>query len=154
MSYYPYYPRDLTPEIGIWTFESCVFKVYGIVAENRHITDSMLDNAREFIRSDVLQRIASSQDNDGLGFVIIHPGELGVSVLALWWIQGSVLCQHVNRWSDETSLPKNMSSLNVLGCVWELGLINAEQEVWRKTMMGDKADAEAYLQTRASIKTV
>ena len=38
----------------------------------------------------------------------------------------------------------------VIVCVWELAVIDAEQKIWRETMMGDKSDLSAYLATRVS----
>ena len=37
----------------------------------------------------------------------------------------------------------------VVGCVWELALINAEQEAWRRTMMKPEPSPAAYLASRA-----
>ena len=154
MSFYPYSPRKLNSHLGIWDCGSHRFKVYGIVAENRSITDSVTKNARQFLEKDVIERIRLHNDSDGLGFVIIHPGSLGTSVLAHWWIQGSVLCQLVKRWLPGSPVPIDMSEKNVLGCVWELGLIHAEQMIWRDTMMGEAADPDNYLGTVPDISTV
>ncbi|MBX2869915.1 MAG: hypothetical protein KTR18_14645 [Acidiferrobacterales bacterium] len=47
-----------------------------------------------------------------------------------------------------------MSRKNVVACVWELGLIHAEQMIWRSTMMGEAVSANAYLSTRPDIDSV
>jgi hypothetical protein len=98
--------------------------------------------------------VAAEGEDNGLGFVIIHPGDRGVSVLAHWWIQGSVLCQHIRRTLWGADKPMNTATRPVIACVWELGLINAEQQAWRDTMMTAQPDADSYLNARAAITTV
>ena len=49
----------------------------------------------------------------------------------------------------DSSEPIDMSARNVVACVWELALINAEQMIWRDTMMHDNASPEIYLNTRS-----
>jgi hypothetical protein len=86
--------------------------------------------------------------------VIIHPGELGISILAHWWIQGSVLCQHIYRKLYSAIDPMDMDTVKrpVIACVWELALINAEQEAWRKTMMKSHPSPSVYMDARADFE--
>ena len=46
------------------------------------------------------------------------------------------------------------ASRPVIACVWELGLINAEQRAWRDTMMVPEPNIDAYLNARASLSDV
>ncbi len=154
MTHYPYHPRHLNADLGIWECHSHRFKIYGIAAENQTITEAMLSTARSYLRSEVTGLQTPDEQHNNLGFVIVHAGELGVSVLVHWWVQGSVLCQQVKRWLAELSEPLDMTSNNVVACVWELGLINKEQLIWRETMMAETADANRYLATRPDINTV
>jgi len=140
--------------LGVWKIESLQFKVYGIVADGQEVSDIMLKDAHTFTSNEVLPIVEKEGCHDGLGFAVIHPGDLGVSFLAHWWVQGSILCQHIQRTEWHSSEPMNMSIRPVVACVWELGLINAEQLVWRDTMMGSTPDPEKYLSTRASITVV
>ncbi|AMY03606.1 hypothetical protein A4R29_14390 [Mesorhizobium ciceri biovar biserrulae] len=89
--------------------------------------------------------MADEGDENGMGFVIIHPGELGVSILAHWWIQGSVLCQHIYRKLYSATEPMDTVKRPVIACVWELALMNAEQEAWRKTMMKGEPNPLGYM---------
>lgn len=125
------------------------FKIYGLVADSRTIDQAMLILAQSFVRRDVLPRIADEGDDNGMGFVIIHPGELGVSISAHWWIQGSVLCQHIYRKLYSATEPMDTVKRPVIACVWELALINAEQEAWRRTMMKSEPNPSVYMDTRA-----
>lgn len=106
------------------------------------------------MHAEVLERVAAMGDSNGLGFVIIHPGELGVSISAHWWVQGSVLCQHNHRQLYGASEPMDTVARPVVACVWELALINTEQEAWRKSMMTPAPDRAAYLGARPPLDAV
>lgn len=144
-----YHPRVISDQ-GIWNIGTLRFKVYGLLAEGKPLTDEMKSNARRFVLDEVLDRIAAMGDSNELGFIIIHPGDLGVSIAAHWWVQGSVLCQHIHRQLYATSEPMDTLARPVVACVWELALINAEQESWRKSMMKPAPDSTAYLASRPS----
>jgi len=133
--------------LGLWKIGELQLKAYGIVADGQDISETILNRAKEFANRDVPPLVKAEGDQSDLGFVIIHCGDLGVSVLVHWWVQGSVLCQHIQRRLHGVEKP--MATRPVIACVWELGLINAEQQVWRDTMMTTKPDATAYLNARA-----
>ncbi|MGF6255715.1 hypothetical protein [Ensifer sp. LBL] len=146
-----YRPRDVS-NLGDWDIGGLKLKAYGLAADGRHVDDAMVVLAQSFVRRDVIPRVAAEGDSNGLGFVIIHPGSLGISISAHWWIQGSVLCQHNYRKLYSASEPMDAARRPVIACVWELALINAEQEAWRKTMMKDKPDPSAYMEERAAFE--
>ncbi|MBO9427018.1 hypothetical protein J7444_19945 [Labrenzia sp. R4_1] len=89
-------------------------------------------------------------DSNGLGFVILHPGDLGVTIAAQWWSQGSVLCQRIYRRQYDDDVPLDTIRRPSVACVWELEIINAEQTIWRETMMTLRPDRFAYLNTLAT----
>lgn len=148
-----YQPRAVS-NLGVWHIGDIRLKVYGIAADGQELTDGIVRKAQGFARRELPALMAAVGEDDGLGFVIIHPGDLGVSVLLHWWIQGSVLCQHIERtlWGAET--PMDTATRPVIACVWELGLIDAEQRIWRDTMMVPQPDANAYLNAHASMTEV
>lgn len=148
-----YNPREVT-DLGIWQIEGLNFKVYAIIADGQMMSEELLSEAKSFVVDQVPELVAKEGHDNGLGFVIIHPGEFGVSILAHWWIHGSVLCQHIRRRIWDQDKPMDTQTRPVIACIWELGLINAEQEIWRKTMMGVKPDPSVYLETRATLKVV
>lgn len=145
-----YRPRAVS-DLGLWEIDPLQLKAYGLVAGSRQITEAMIDEARAFVSTEVPPLVTAEGEDNGLGFVILHPGDLGVSVLAHWWIQGSVLCQHIRRRLWDAAVPMNTAARPVIACVWELALINAEQEAWRKTMMTEPPDPSAYLKARAAM---
>jgi len=148
-----YKPRAVS-DLGNWEIGSMRFKVYGILAAGRDLTKSIIADARAFAQDDVPPLVAAEGDDNGLGFIVIHPGDLGVSILVHWWIQGSVLCQHIQRTLCGSDEPMDTRSRPVIACVWELGLIDAEQRAWRETMMTGRPDAQAYLDSRAALAHV
>lgn len=147
-----YRPRSVS-DLGFWDVAPLKLKIYGIAAEGKEVTETMITDARAFVSAEVPPLVAAEGEDNGLGFVIIHPGDLGISVAAHWWIQGSVLCQHIHRrlWGAEK--PMDTDARPVIACVWELALINAEQEAWRRTMMTAAPDPSAYLSIRPAGKT-
>lgn len=143
-----YHPRDVS-NLGLWEFGGLKLKVYGLFAAEKHASEGMLSEAKAFVRQDVLPRVVEEGEDNGMGFVIIHPGDLGVSVSAHWWIQGSVLCQHIYRKLYSETKAMDTVKRPVIACVWELALINAEQEAWRRTMMNSDPSPSAYMNARA-----
>ncbi len=148
-----YRPRTVS-DLGLWEIGTLQLKVYGIVAEGQRLGKAVVEDAYSFAAGDVPPLVEAEGEDNGLGFVIIHPGDLGVSVLVHWWIQGSVLCQHIKRTLRGSDTPMNTAARPVIACVWELGLINAEQNLWRETMMTGEADAAAYMNARAGLSEV
>lgn len=146
-----YRPRYVS-NLGEWGIGSLNFKVYGLVSDNKKVDEDMLTIARSFVQRDVLPRVADEGDANGMGFLIIHPGELGVSIAVHWWIQGSVLCQHIYRKLYTEVEPMDTVRRPVIACVWELALINAEQEAWRKTMMNSEPSPSAYMDAWADFE--
>lgn len=147
------HPRAMS-NLGIWAIGSLRFKAYGLLARGRVLTSDTISVARRFLETDVAVRVAEMGDSNDLGFVIIHPGDLGVSISAHWWVQGSVLCQHIQRRLYDAAEPMESATRPVIGCVWELTLIGAEQRAWRQTMMNAAPDKTAYLEERPSFNAV
>ena len=148
-----YRPR-LLRALGQWPYPELQLKVYGLIADDQSLDQSMQDTARTFIENEVLGAVASTGESDGLGFVIVHPGTLGLSVSAYWWTQGSVLCQRFYRKLYDAKDPLNMASRASIGCVWELGIIDAERQIWIRRMMGEMPDPKGYLAEFTNLKEV
>ncbi|MER9106346.1 hypothetical protein NKH95_20700 [Mesorhizobium sp. M0848] len=142
-----YHPRGVS-NLGEWDIEGLKLKVYGLVADNKKVDGPLATLAQSIVRQEVLPRVVDEGGDNGMGFVIIHPGELGVSILVHWWIQGSVLCQHIYRKLYFATVPMDTVKRPVIACVWELALINAEQEAWRKTMMKGEPSPSGYMGAR------
>lgn len=114
----------------------------------------MQQTARHFIREDVLPRMTSLGDSNGLGFAIIHPGTTGLSISVHWWAQGSVLCQRFFRQLYGTDTPLDMTERPSIGCVWEMGIIAEETKIWRDTMMAEVPNLQGYLQMTGNLSAI
>lgn len=139
-----YQPRTVSHH-GVWKLGPLQMKIYGILARGKQITDNMLSHAELFLNEEVLPLVLTEGEDNGLGFVIVHPGTLGITIAAHWWIQGSVLCQHIHRQLYNAQEPMNTLARPAVACVWELAIINAENEAWKKMMMTAEPDHASYL---------
>lgn len=148
-----YTPRRLSA-LGNWSYPELQLKAYGLAAKDQSLNDSVQDTAQAFVQNEVLDAVASTGDSNGVGFVIVHPGSLGLSVSAHWWTQGSVLCQRFYRRLYDAKDPLDMQSRASIGCVWELGIIEAERQIWIRRMMGVAPDPKAYLAEFVTLKEV
>ena len=135
---------------GIWTCGDIQFKVYDLLAEGKTVSEEMVQLANGFLREQVVGKSEQMGDSNGLGFVVIHPGDLGVTIVAHWWAQGSVLCQSIYRHQYNDENPLDTVNRPAVACVWELEIISAEQEIWRETMMTSQPNSTAYLDTFAA----
>lgn len=142
-------PRAVT-QAGLWQIDRTQFKVYGLLADGKALTPDIMHDAEAFVRDELPGIIEREGADNGAGFVVIHPGDLGISTVAHWWVQGSVLCQRIRRKLYGAEEPMNPATRSVIACVWELAVINAEQQIWRDTMMGEQPNIQAYLRTRVS----
>ena len=141
-------------EAGPWQAGPTRFKVYGLLADGKILTSEIMHDAETFVREDVVHVVTREGSGNGAGFVIVHPGDLGVSTSAHWWVQGSVLCQRIRRKLYGAEAPMDVTTRPVIGCVWELAIIDAEQKIWRETMMCETPNLTAYLNARLLTATV
>ncbi|WP_299676102.1 hypothetical protein [uncultured Roseobacter sp.] len=112
------------------------------------MTPEMRAVAERILTDEVPAKVAAMGESNDLGFVIIHPGDGGVSILVQWWVQGSVLCQHFHRQLYGAAAPLETATRPAIGCVWELAIIDAEREAWCRTMMQADPEPERYLAMR------
>lgn len=146
-------PRTVSV-LGLWTVGKFRIKAYGICADGQTLNPVAIEDARRFAEQELPRRAEAQGDDDALGFAIVHQGTAGVTILVHWWAQGSVLCQALERIPSATGIPLDQSNRSSIACVWELGLINAEQQIWRDTMMTENANPEAYANSWAEVTEV
>lgn len=147
-----YRPRAFSNR-GVWDLGAVTFKAYDLRAKGKSVTPEMIATADTFLRKEVLPAVAHMGENNGLGFVIIHPGDLGLTIAAHWWAQESVLCQRIYRRLYDSPAPLDTVNRPAVACVWELEIITAEHQIWRETMMTPPPDTDAYVNTRAEQAT-
>lgn len=123
-------------------------KRYCIVAQDRkydaEIVSSALRAATD--RLPTAGKLSEHEGNHGIGFQIIHFAEVAVVSPVFYWIWGSVLAnvdQMRAQWSNPTKFDTGITE--VIGCTWELEIINFEAQCWRETMLHENEEPEIRL---------
>lgn len=142
-----YHPRAVT-DLGLWLVKPLQLKVYGIAASGNVVSQENIAEAKAIAEAELPPRVSAEGQDNGLGFALLHLGETGITHSFYWWVQGCVLCQHIRRTLYGAREPLSSAERPVIGCVWELELINAEQVFWRDTMMIANSDPASYLAAR------
>ena len=95
---------------------------------------------------------ADQQAHDGLGFAIVHFGVDGSYLLLSRWFAGHAL-EHqlfsIRRTAGEWAIT-SLATSGIIGCVWELAILEFERAAWIRTTMADGGGATGrrrYLQT-------
>lgn len=134
-----YAPRPCR-SLGTWRVGEMALKAYHIGASDP--TGPRRDAATEEAR-----RITRAADDEGassgLGFLILHEGEMGAWLLLDWWAHGDILCQRLSLDAGTGFAPVDDRPL--AACVWELPIIAHERDAWVRHMMDGTPDAQAYL---------
>ncbi|WP_299695016.1 hypothetical protein [uncultured Tateyamaria sp.] len=123
-------------------------KRYAIFADNRHNEDAIIAAAT----SHALDRLPAPgplddpTGNHGVGFQIIHFAETAVVSPTFYWQWGSVLA-HADQIKAPWDRPTDFRTgvLEIVGCVWELHIVQFESAAWTATMLGpDQTAAPAH----------
>lgn len=86
-------------------------------------------------------------DDSALGHVIVHRGQEAVWLLAQWWIAGGILRGLMAR-SPLGEFCFGPAEAGLIGCVWELQVVEHERSAWIRHMMGVTPDPAAFLADR------
>lgn len=133
---------------GLWNVGDFRIKVYTIshkVDSPQSAFDAGLLGAVRAHVSSRLAEVDAEGGHYGVGYLILHEGELGVWLLFDWWAHGDICCQLLSR--ADTDHPTDLRPVTgpVMACVWESFVIGFERDAWIETMMCETPDAEAYL---------
>ncbi|EBA11989.1 hypothetical protein [Roseobacter sp. CCS2] len=92
--------------------------------------------------------LVDADGNHGIGFQIIHFAQVAVVSPVFYWQWGSVLAHagQVRASWDEPTLFHD-GAKEVLGCVWEMDIVNFEVNVWKKHMLSDNKTPSQNLAT-------
>ena len=148
-----YEPRHLS-NMGKWRIGSLDLKVYGIAASGRHISDEMIDDARQQVKAEIVELVASFGGSNDVGFAIFHAGSEGATISTFWWAMGDLLCRHKSRQPYGSLEAVDLSRGPAIACVWELAVIAAERDAWRDAMMSSRPNRDVYMEVRANFNSV
>ncbi|WP_431158980.1 hypothetical protein [Winogradskyella poriferorum] len=109
----------------------------------------VLKQIPEWIKSDN----GFNNDNDGIGFLILHAGTEGIFSLINWWVGQNMLNTLIFK-SDYDQLHnfELISGNGLAPCIWELEVINFERLAWTKHILKSSPNPnyKAYLETTFS----
>ena len=92
--------------------------------------------------------LLADEDGYGVGFVIVHRGELAEWVVVGWWTDEDILRRRVLVHEDGSL--RDRSEEHFMACVWELSVIDWERKAWINTVLRHPDDArpDRYLAAR------
>ena len=151
----PYRPR---PVLALRVIEDRGWHIkrYAIVADGRVFDDTIADAATEEALNRLPKAGALNDEtgNQGVAFQIVHFAEVAVVSPVFYWQWGSVLA-HLGQMRASWDTPTQFTDgvREVVGCVWEMKIVEFEVRAWTEQLLDDKRSAGdglvAYLQQTA-----
>lgn len=148
----PYRPR---PVLNLPHVESSGWhlKRYAILADGRAFDEAIVAAAAE----EALRRLPNAGSlndetgNQGVAFQIVHFAEVAVVSPVFYWQWGSVLA-HLDQMRASWNAPSQFEDgvKEVVGCIWEMNIVQFEVGAWANQLLGGKKSTtdglNAYLQ--------
>jgi len=125
-------------------------KQYAILANGRSFDNNIASSAR----TEALKRLPDAGSlidgtgNHGVGFQIIHFTETGVMSPVFYWQWGNVLAniQPMRaKWETPTVFGDGMKE--IVGCIWEMGIVSFEANAWKNTLLNNDGPPKERLAT-------
>jgi len=135
----PYTQRKILrlPSIGANGWQ---LKRYAILAENKQYDPATVLSASTSAIKQLPKagKLEDPSGNHGVGFQIIHFAQVAVVSPIFYWVWGSVLANtHQMRAQYKSTNEFETGVEEVVGCVWEMQIVNFETQSWMKTVLGD-----------------
>lgn len=139
----PYRPR---PVFALPRIENSgwFLKRYAILADGRAFDEAIAAAASQ----EALRRLPTAgsldneTDNQGVAFQIVHFAEVAVVSPTFYWQWGSVLA-HLDQmrasWDTPTVFGDGIKE--VVGCIWEMKIVQFEVETWEAQLLCDTKSA-------------
>ena len=154
----PYQPRPVLTlprtESGGWHL-----KRYAILADGRSFDEAVATAATE----EALRRLPEAGSlhdetgNQGVSFQIVHFAEVAVVSPVFYWQWGSVLA-HIDQMRASWDAPTHFGDgvKEVVGCIWEMNIVQFELEAWATQLLDGRKSTEdglrAYLEQHAAFE--
>ena len=125
-------------------------KVYGISEASKSLPEELVNEAVNTVLPH-LPKQAMTEDRYGVGFLIIHQGNLRNWFLLDWWEYEDILFHRL--FSSPLKSPNSITpekDNSVAACVHELRVITFESEAWIKTVLSHDYEPgfDEYLKLR------
>lgn len=142
-----YRPRPVQ-SLPMLDFSNWRLKVYGVTAEGMSLEPALISAAHMAAQSLLSQQPISPPQPYSVGFIIVHAAPVEDTVLLCWWGKGNEL--FMRTLSCPTGKPQYLRERSnregAVACVWSLGVIGTERELWIKhAMQPDGMDLDSYL---------
>lgn len=144
----PYIAREVEFR-KIATFEGWRLKVYGISTGAEPVSDDLVETGLNEILPNLPQP-AMAADRYGVGFVIVHRGELRNWFSLDWWEYEDILFHNLYSSPLDDAGVITAEKSAAIACVHELRIIAFESEAWIRTALSRKSDPdfESYLNVK------
>ncbi len=146
----PYLPRRFVSD-GVWSIDGLKLKSYLITRRDAPSIDAtMIDNAKSYIELTIPAIRRQEGADHGLGYVIVHAGEMGNWLLIHWWAYEDIALRMLASAEVGDHRFKSEDHRRFHACVWEHVAIDHERNAWVQEMMRRDGSAERYLSNRLS----
>ena len=153
----PYQHREIR-QLNLADSDGWRLKRYAIVADDRTLDPLAVDAATQgaFERLPKARTLSDAQSNHGIGFQIFHFSEqIPLVSPVFYWKWGSVLFNAHQMRSYSDNPYKIVDGVrDIVGCIWEMELVNFEVQAWRDIVLREGADPDArvaqYLKANAA----
>ncbi len=125
-------------------------KVYGIRVQEGNTAETPDEPVVELAKTAVLKTLpqpAVTDNRYGVGFLIIHQGQMRNWLLLDWWYEEDILKQKLFSSPLDTPNQIEPAEPDLLACVWELAVHGFERQAWLQTVLQNPTgpDLAAYL---------
>jgi hypothetical protein len=147
----PYERRAIRP-LGLWDEAGWRLKMYGITYRGECPSPELVEAAKVTARHR-LPQASLSESAYGVGFLGVHQGRDSNFVFLDWWQDENELHHHVFvSPHDKPELLEYATPRGLLGCVWDLRVVEFERLAWIDTVLANPhgPNLEAYLTRQLS----
>ena len=123
-------------------------KRYAILADEKTFDESIAVAAGQAAlnRLPDAGQLSDGVGNHGVGFQIVHFAEIAVVSPVFYWQWGNVLAnieQMRAQWGAPTNFGNGVNE--VVGCIWEMDIVNFEISTWKTTLLSEAGTPEERL---------
>ncbi|MEQ9142919.1 MAG: hypothetical protein RLO08_01035 [Parvibaculaceae bacterium] len=144
----PYRPRHIVFD-DIWSIDGLSLKAYLITEESdRTVPQKLRTSAKSYIAKALPDARADEGHDHGLGYVVIHMGDMATWLLTRWWAHDNVGMSMLASADPGSTEFLSTDHRHFCACVWEHVVINHERDAWVQEAMKVGGTSEAYLGNR------
>lgn len=133
----------------VWEFGGMRLKAYLVTTSHEHsVPQELIVNAKAYIDLTLPEIRTQEGEDHGLGYVILHMGEMRNWLLIHWWAYENIAMGMLASAEIGVTQFKSEDHRRFNACVWEHVVINHERDAWIDKVMTGTGDVAAYLNDR------